>query len=101
MGTTGAAHVDAAAVRAAAREYDAASALIDAAVRNHVSALAFGGATAGRAYLAHGDALCRAVDNVATGLRQWSRAAAEIAAALHACADRYRDADLRAADRVG
>lgn len=100
MGTTGSAHVDVAAVRAVAREYDVASALIAAAMRNHLSALAFGGATAGRAYLAHGDALRREVDNVAAGLRQWSRAAAEIAAVLHACADRYQDVDVRAAERI-
>ncbi|MGE2729981.1 type VII secretion target [Mycolicibacterium vaccae] len=101
MGTTGAAHVDVAAVHAVAREYEAASAIVDAAVRNQLSALAFGGATAGRAHLAHGDALRRAVNDVVVGLRQWSRAAAEIAAVLHASADRYRESDLRSGERLG
>ncbi|UXA19038.1 ESX-1 secretion-associated protein [Mycobacterium sp. SMC-4] len=101
MGTSGAVHVDLAAMRAAAREYEAASSLIDAAVRNHLSALSFDGATAGRAYVAHGDALRSALETVATALRQWSRAASEIAAELHACADRYRDADIRTGRQVG
>ena len=36
-----------------------------------------------------------------TAFAQWSRAAAEIASALRASADRYADADARAARRVG
>ncbi|PWQ87431.1 hypothetical protein DKX15_20900, partial [Enterococcus faecium] len=34
-------------------------------------------------------------------LRQWSRAATEISVALRAAADRYEDADARAAGLVG
>jgi len=34
-------------------------------------------------------------------LRQWSRAAVELAAALSASADRYAEADASAARRVG
>ncbi|MEZ0340076.1 type VII secretion target [Mycobacterium sp. pV006] len=101
MGTTDAAHVDVAAVHAVAREYEAASSLIDAALRNHMSALTFGGATAGQAYAAHGDALRDALHGLTVGLREWSRAAAEIAAVLHAGADRYRHADLAARERLG
>ncbi|BBX18437.1 hypothetical protein CRI77_17070 [Mycolicibacterium duvalii] len=100
MGTSEAAHVDAAAVRAVAREYDVASTLIDTVLRNQLSTLGFGGATAGRAYLAQGEQLQAAVETLSTALRQWSRAAAEIAAVLRAGADRYHDADLRAAQRV-
>jgi uncharacterized protein YukE len=42
-----------------------------------------------------------AVDHVADQLGQWSRAAAEIAAALRASADRYAEADANAAGRLG
>jgi hypothetical protein len=35
------------------------------------------------------------------GLRQWSRASAEIAAVLRTSADRYAEADADAARRVG
>ncbi len=88
-------------MRAIAREYEAASLIVDGAVRHHLSALAFGGAVAGRAYVAHGESLRAALDDVVTALRQWSRASAEIATVLQASADRYRDADARAAERVG
>lgn len=101
MGTTDAAHVDVAAVHTVAREYEAASSLIDAALRNHMSALSFGAATAGQAYLIHGDALRRGMNELTAGLRQWSRAAAEIAIVLRAGADRYHDVDVRAGERLG
>ncbi|MGZ8803333.1 MAG: type VII secretion target [Mycobacterium sp.] len=101
MGQAGAARVDVGTVRAIAREYETAALIVDAAVRTHLSELAFGGACAGRAYIAHGDKLRDGLDDVATSLRQWSRAASEIAAALRSSADRYQDADARAAERVG
>lgn len=101
MGQTGAARVDAGAVRALAREYETAALIVDGAVRTHLSDFTFGGAGAGRAYTAHGDALRAALDDVVVSLRLWSRAAAEIAAVLRASADRYQDADARAALRVG
>jgi len=41
------------------------------------------------------------VDHIVDQLRQWSRAAVEIAAALRASADRYAEADASAARRVG
>lgn len=100
MATSEAAHVDVAAVRAVAREYEVVSSLVDTALRNHLSALGFGGASAGRAYVAHGDEVRAAVETVSTALRQWSRAAAEIAAVLRTSADRYHEADVRAAQRV-
>lgn len=43
----------------------------------------------------------RAVDDVAQQSWQWSRAAAEIAAALRTSAARYGDAEARAAERLG
>ncbi|MGP4057338.1 ESX-1 secretion-associated protein [Mycobacterium sp. 4D054] len=101
MGTSGAARVDTAAVRAIAREYETAASILDSTVRHHLSGLAFDGATAGRAHVAHGDALRDKLSDVVTTLREWSRAAQEIAAALRASADRYQAADLRAAERLG
>lgn len=101
MGTADAARVDTAAVRAIAREYETAASIVDGAARNHLSDLDVGGATSGRAYVAHGDALRAALLALAMSLRQWSRAALEIAAVLRASADRYQDADASAASRVG
>jgi hypothetical protein len=98
MGTTG---VDAGMVRAIAREYETAAGIVDGAARHHLGALTFGGSTAGRAYVAHGEALRGALDEVVLALRQWSRAAAEIASVLQCSADRYAEADARAAERVG
>ena len=74
---------------------------LDGAVHRYLSGLTFDGATAGRAYVAHGDAVRRAVDDLADRMRRWSRASAEIAAALRASADRYDQADALAARRVG
>ena len=101
MGTAGAARVDTAAVRAIAREYESAAAILDGAVRTHLSDLDVGGATAGRAYVAHGDAVRAALVAVTMSMRQWSRATMEIAAVLRVSADRYQDADASAARRVG
>ncbi|GJF08379.1 hypothetical protein NGTWS0302_30640 [Mycolicibacterium cyprinidarum] len=101
MGQADAVRVDVAAVRTIAHEYESAALIIDSAVRTHLSDLAFGAACAGRAYTAHGATLRAAVDGVATSLRQWSRASREIAVALRSSADRYQDADARAAGRVG
>jgi len=63
--------------------------------------LEFDGAGAGRMHVARGDALRAAVDRVVDQLRQWSRASREIAAVLRASADRYTEADARAAQRLG
>ena len=68
---------------------------IDAAVSTHLSALAFGGATAGRAYAARGDALRAALERAADALTEWSRASAEIAAAVRSSADQYVSSDAR------
>lgn len=97
MGT----RMDVAAVREVADQFDASTAVLDTAVRSHISALGFAGAAAGRAYVARGDALRAALEQVAGGLTQWSRASAEIAASLRGSADRYADADDRAGARVG
>jgi hypothetical protein len=101
MGQPDVALVDVAGLHAVARQYQAAADVVDGAVRTHLAALTFDGAVAGRAHVARGDALNAAVAHVVDQLRQWSRAAAEIAAALRASADRYAEADARAARRVG
>ncbi len=85
----------------AARQYDAAADIVDTAIRTHLAGLRFDGAVAGRVHAAQGDALRLAVDDVVDRLRQWSRAATEIAAELRSCADRYVDVDARNARRVG
>jgi Excreted virulence factor EspC, type VII ESX diderm len=94
------AFVDVAAVRTVANRFGDAAQLIDGAVRTHFARLAFDGATAGRAYTGHGDALRLALNRLADELAQWSRATVEIATELRASADRYADADLSAAGRV-
>jgi hypothetical protein len=94
------AFVDALAVRTVASRFDDAAQLIDGAVRTHFARLAFDGATAGRSYTGHGDALRLALNRLAGELAQWSRATVEIAIALRASADRYAEADLSAAARV-
>ncbi len=100
MGPTHTAGVDPAALRAAAREYDTAADIIDIAVRTHLSGLRFAGATAGRCHSAHGDAMRARLEALTDVARQWSRACAEVSAALRASADRYIDADAGAARRL-
>jgi hypothetical protein len=95
------ARVDIGAVLSIARQYDSAADLIDSVVQKHLSGLMFDGACAGRAHAARGDGVRRAVEDVVDRLRQWSRAATEIATALRASADRYVDADAGAAARLG
>ena len=102
MGQPEAARVDVAALHAVARQYEAAADIVDGAVRTHLTGLVFDGAAAGRMHVARGDALHAAVDRrggpapaVVAGPR------VEIAAALRVSADRYAEADARAARRVG
>lgn len=90
--------VDAAAVRAVAERFNTAADLIDAAVHTRLS---FDGAAAGRAHIAEGDALRRTLDRWTVEFARWSRATAEIAAVLRSGAQRYTDAELRTADRLG
>ena len=95
------ARVDVASVLDAARQYDTASEIVDAAVRTHLTRLRFDGAVAGRVHAARGDALRLAIDDLVNRLQQWARACAEIAAELRSCADRYVDVDARGARRIG
>jgi O-acetyl-ADP-ribose deacetylase (regulator of RNase III) len=95
------ARVDVAAVLGAARQYDAAADILDTAIRTHLTGLRFDGAVAGRIHTAQGETLRLAIDDVAQRLRQWARAATEIAAELRSCADRYVEVDARGARRIG
>ncbi|MCV7078738.1 type VII secretion target [Mycobacterium szulgai] len=94
------ASIDGAAVYAVADRFNTASELIDNAVTDHLSRLAFDGLRAGRAHTVRGDALRAGMDRLAEDLSRWSRAAVEIALALRAGADRYADADRYAAARI-
>jgi hypothetical protein len=101
MGQPEVARVDVAALHAVARQYETVADIVDGAVRTHLTRLVFDGAAAGRVHAGRGDVLRTAVDHVVDQLRQWSRAAAEIAAVLRTSADRYAEADVSAARRVG
>ncbi|QLL08404.1 hypothetical protein [Mycobacterium vicinigordonae] len=97
LGGTG---VDVAAVRGAADRIAEAAEMVDRAVANHLSRLAFSASRAGRDHALRGEALRARLDGLAAELSQWSRAAAETAVALRAGVDRYADADLCAAARI-
>ena len=101
MGAADVTRVDVAALIGVARQYEAAAAILEGAVRSQLNGLVFDGAAAGRMHVARGTALRHAVDDVVDRLRQWSRASAEIAAALRTSADRYAQADSAAARRIG
>jgi hypothetical protein len=101
MGQPEFARVDVAALHAVARQYEAVADIVESAVRMHLSGLMFDGAAAGRVHVARGDALRAAVDRVVDELRQWSRAATEIAATVRTSADRYAEADVGAGRRLG
>ncbi|HSS23550.1 MAG TPA: type VII secretion target [Mycobacterium sp.] len=92
--------VDVAAVHRVADQLGAAAELIDGAVGDHLTRLAFSGASAGRAHTVRGDALRVELERLAAQLSQWSRTSGEIAVALRASADRYADAELYAAARI-
>ena len=92
--------VDFVAVYRVADQMGAAAGLIDGAVGDHVARLAFGGASAGRAYTARGDALRVELQRLTAQLSQWSRASAEIGVALRTAANRYADAESYAAARI-
>lgn len=88
--------VDCVALRGAAQRFDAAAQVLDGTV---VTRLGFDARVAGRSHTAHGAAVHAALGGLAAGVVQWSRATAEVAAALRVAADRYGDAESRAAIR--
>lgn len=101
MGELDLARVDVAALLGVARQYETIAEIVDDAVRNHLTGLAFDGACAGRMHVARGEALRGALGDVVGQLRTWSRAATEIASTLRGSADRYVEADSRAGRRIG
>lgn len=101
MGDVTAASLDGAALASVAAGYDAVADDLDSVVRDRLRGPVFDGASAGHTHVADGDAVRTAVDEVTDGLRQWSRASAEVAAVLRSSVDRYAVADARAAARVG
>lgn len=92
--------IDVPAALRAANQFAMAADFIDRAVSDHLSRLSFGGANAGRAHAARGDALRAELQRLAAQVSQWSRASAEIGAALRSSAERYADAELYAAARI-
>ena len=88
-------------MRAIAGQFADTADFIEGVARNALSRLTFGGATAGRAHIAHGDALRMSLSRLADELSEWARASVEIAVALRATADSYADAELRSAARIG
>ncbi|OBG39985.1 hypothetical protein [Mycobacterium sp. E3198] len=92
--------LDSSGVDRVADQLGAAAELLDRAVADHLARLAFGGASAGRAHTARGDALRVQLDRLTAEVTQWSRATVETAAALRAGLDRYADAELYAAARI-
>jgi hypothetical protein len=92
--------IDAPATHRVANQFAMAAEFIDRARLDHLARLAFGGAGAGRAHTARGDALRAELARLAAQVSQWSRASTEIAAALRSSAERYADAELYAAARI-
>ncbi|SPM28748.1 hypothetical protein [Mycobacterium terramassiliense] len=92
--------LDSAGVHRVADQLGAAAELLDRVVGDHLARLAFGGASAGRAHTARGDALRVQLERLTAEVTRWSRAATDTAAALRAGADRYADAELYAAARI-
>jgi hypothetical protein len=101
MGERDAARVDVAALLGVAGEYEFVADAVDAVVRTRLVDVQFGGAAAGRMHVARGEAVRFAVEGIADRMREWSRASAEIAAALRNTAVRYDEADARAGRLVG
>ncbi|WP_299564026.1 type VII secretion target [uncultured Mycolicibacterium sp.] len=93
------ARVDTAALMDIARRYDDAAHRLDALARGRLAGLRFGAARAGRDHAQHGTAVAAALWELTDGVRRWSRACAELAAALRTTALRYADAEAVAAQR--
>lgn len=92
------AHIDVAVLLNAAGRFDAAADALNRVAHMRVT---FGAATAGRAHVAHGEAVHGDVVRLCDDIRAWSRSNIGIASALRASADRYVGADARATARLG
>lgn len=100
MGHSESVLADAGGLLDAAHRFDALAELVDGVVR-HLDRLTFDGAVAGAAHAARGDAVRRAVDDVADQVLEWARALREVGSALAASGRRYVEADAVAAARLG
>ena len=76
---------------------DTAADILLAALRTRLSGLQFDGSAAGRMHAAAGGSVRIAIDRAAADMAQWASVARETGAALRAGADRYTDAESRAA----
>lgn len=92
------AHIDVSALRGAASRFDASA---DALGRIADTRPTFGAATAGRAHVAHGEAVRTSVERLGDDIRAWARADGETASALRTSADRFAESDTRAAGGLG
>ena len=90
--------VDVAALRAVADHFDSVAQSVARAAR---ARLRFGGAVAGRAHTADGEALRRTFDLLSVDLTGWARAADETGTGLRCGADCYVKSERVAAERVG
>lgn len=91
------AHIDVAAVLAAASRFDAGADSLEGAARMRAM---FGAASAGRAHAAHGEAVRAVTDGLSDDIRAWARAGAEIASALRTSAVGYVAAEARSEARL-
>jgi uncharacterized protein YukE len=96
MGNT---RVDAAALCDAGQQFAAAADILETAARRMV--LVFTGSVAGRAHGVSGERLHDALTQLYAGLREWARAADEIATGLRSGAEYYSEAEDRAAAVLG
>ncbi len=101
MGEPDAARVDMGVLLDVAGRYDAVADALDGVARRHLAGWAFGGAVAGRAHVAHGEALRATLDALGGDLRTWARSGSEIASAIRVSADHYLAAQARAITRLG
>jgi hypothetical protein len=101
MGERDAARVDVMAVLGVARGYDAIADMVVAGVHAHLAHSSFDGAVAGRAHAARGEALRKAIGELADQLRMWSRSCSEISSALRVSADDYVGVEALGVRRLG
>lgn len=94
-------YVDTAVLHAVADRFDSSAETITSVIRLRLGRLGFSGASAGRAHVADGDELRRALERWPAELMQWSRASAEIATALRVGAQRYAEAEQQTAAGIG
>jgi Excreted virulence factor EspC, type VII ESX diderm len=101
MGLRDTARVDVGVLLDVAGRFDAAADVLDGIARAQLAQLTFGGAVAGRAHVARGEAVRRSLEPLGDDVRSWARSCAEIASALRTSATRYAVAEANGAARLG